>query len=212
MLRKRMYLGIKKYISYLFVLVFAFAIGMLAPEIRSDFIQADASIGNYGDGTFEDDLIELHTTMNDLTNYYLENLLDDQVSNVEYVANPEDCSGENLSTYCLAVVLNTELHAFELTLAKRSEEIEPGVTNLEEALNESSSRKNFIETELFAARETLELTLSVYNEIQNVYPTHKALLSTIINLENYRNNLKDLRDVIELYPDKFNDASTIQCK
>jgi hypothetical protein len=185
---------------------------MLMPQLQGSFAQADVSVGTYGDGTFEEDLIELHKTMNDTTNYYLDNLLSSDVVVVDYVSNPEDCTGENFSTYCLAVVLNTELSAFEMTISERSKELEPGTTNLEDALTQGATRTNFIETELFAARETLELTLSVYNEIQNVYPMHKALQTTIVNMQGYRKNLMKLRDLVELYPSKFNDASTIQCQ
>lgn len=206
-----MRLGIKKYSSYLAVLGLAFLAGMLAPELRAGYAQT--SVGTYGDDeTFEDDLIELHTTMNDITNEFLDTLFTEQELVLEYPLDGEGCTEDNVSTYCLGVKLNDELHAFELTLAERSKELEPGTTNLEDATSQSAARKNFIETEIFAARETLELTLSVYNEVQNVFPTHKALLTTIVNLEDYRNNLAKIRDVIELYPGKFNDASTIQCK
>lgn len=208
-----MRLGIKKYSSYLAVLGLAFLAGMLAPELRADYAQT--SVGTYGDDeVFEDDLIELHTTMNDITNEFLDNLFTEQELVLEYPLDGEGCTEDNVSTYCLAVKLNDELYAFEESIVKaeRKKELEPGTTNLEDAVTQSAARKNFIETELFAARETLELTLSVYNEVQNVFPTHKALLTTIVNLEDYRNNLAKIRDVIELYPGKFNDASTIQCK
>ena len=68
------------------------------------------------------------------------------------------------------------------------------------------------ESEITAARDSLDLTLAVYNQAQLIYPVHQSFVELQKSLEGFRDALADVRDVIEPYPGRFNDALTITCQ
>jgi len=209
-----MHTEIKSFISehaklFLMTLVIAFALPIvLAPKIQA----ADAN--PYDDLDVDEALFFYHIEANDITNEYLELLLKDDAPNVSLPPSDDECDSSNISTYCLSVQLNEQLRFLEeylLSIDTIEFDVDEEIT-FESAFEAASGAQNFIDDEIEAARDTLDLNLGLYNQLQIVYPVHKELLSVIDNLENYRNNLASIRDVIELYPSKFNDASTTSCK
>ncbi len=211
-----MYDKIIQHKTYIFLFTLAFVGGLFLPKIAPNSVQA--STFNYGDTDYslEEAVIAFHTEMNKTTNTYLKKLVGSTSPNVEYVTDDANCGSDNVSTYCLAVVLNAELTQFETEISSRKDSFkeasDQSTYTLDEAIKNTADRRNFINQEIIDSRETLELTLATYNEVQNVYPMHKELVSLIKNLETYRSNLADVRSVIEYYPAKFNDATTIECK
>lgn len=215
MLRKIMSNKIIRYKFHVMLFGLAFAGGIFLPNFSGP---ETVSAINYGDDKYslEEAVIAFHTQMNDIANGYIKKLLKTKSPNVSYPAADDECESDNVSTFCLAVKLNAELKDFELEISGRKDDFkEPGDTavySLEEAAQSVAERRNFIANEIGSARETLDLTLATYNEIQNVYPIHKELVTLIKNLETYRSNLADIRNEIAIYPAKFNDATTIECK
>lgn len=204
-----------KYKFHIILFGLTFAGGMLLPNLGGNL---KTSVINYGDNkyTLEEAVIAFHTEMNDITNTYIKKLLKTASPNVSYPTDDSKCGSDNVSTYCLAVKLNAELRTFELEIANRKDDFkevsDTATYTFEEATKNVAERRNFIQDEISAARQTLDLTLATYNEIQNVYPIHREFVSLIKNLETYRSNLADIRDEIAYYPAKFNDATTIECK
>lgn len=204
-------------IAALFIL--AFLGGYVAPWNPDN---AQASILEYGKGnaTLERDAIRFHLQVNETVNDFLEVLIGEEEPNVEYVATSEDCDESNVSTFCLAIVLNEELLAFEKGMLIHKERFREITENaeederktLKEAIKSQASRTLLADSEIEAARKAIDLALAVYNETQIAYPVHKELVRMINNLEEYRDNLAEIRDTIELYPSRFNDATTIKCK
>ncbi len=204
-----------KYKFYVALFGLAFAGGMFLPNLSGNL---KASAIDYGDRKYslEEAAIAFHTEMNDITNDYIKKLLKTSSPNVSYPGEESKCESDNVSTYCLAVKLNAELTTFEKEIADRQDDFKEATDTstytIDEATQHIAERRNFIEDEINAARETLGLTLATYNEMQNVYPIHRELVALIKNLEKYRSNLADIRDKIAYYPAKFNDATTIECK
>lgn len=176
----------------------------------------------YKEGDLESTIIAFHVNMNDITNEYLERMhaLVGQGAepNVSFPLDPkEGCTPDNVSTYCLAKALNTELLAFESTLMlhrqdfKLDENLSFSNLNLTQALDESTGRQALIDNEITAAESALDLNLAVYDQIQNVYPLHVELVELINQLEAYRDNLAGIRDEVELFPSRFNNVTTTYC-
>jgi hypothetical protein len=216
---------LKKY--YKFFLA-AFALGFIVPYSygSSGLFKADALTENYyaeysEKYSLEEAIVMYHMLVNTSVNAMLGMLLDDNAAAPGYVAMPpsdEECSDTNVSTYCLAVRLNKELADFEEFAGQKSTELDisggeySSSQALEEALSSARTETNTLKDQMAIAADALDLTLAVYNQIQIVYPMHKELEDLIINLQDYNNNLAKIRGIVELYPSKFNGASTIQCK
>ncbi len=224
------------FIEYGRFFLLAFVLGFLMPRFDGGGFQASTLSEDYyktysGIDTLDAMILAFHKDMNDTTNDYIERLLASTEPNVLYPASDADCEkGSNLSTYCLAVVLNTRLLAFETALLERKdtlEELENAVENsefaedqedpsrpdtLDTAVQFANQQALVVEEQMENAEDALDLTLAVYNQIQIVWPLHVELTDFRANLEGFRDSLAGVRDVIEGYPGKFNGASTAQCK
>lgn len=201
--------------------ILAFLLGVIWPYVNPDFFKADATnvYDSYDD--LEDVLVAYHLRVNELTNTALEMLMNPDRIKLGYVEYPSDdagCdTGKNASTYCLAVAINEELTQFEESLISRANEYNletdfTEVTTLYTALNEATSQRDLIQEQIDTAEDALDLSLAVYNQIQIVYPLHIELTKFIENLEDYRDNLGDLRRTLSRYPSKFNGVTSMECK
>lgn len=202
----------------------AFVLGIAMPYVMAGNLLT--SVTNPYDNrseSVENIVIQYHLAVNKLTNEFIDTLLSEEKPNVNYVNNDEECESGNVSTYCLAVVLNAELENFELAIVQRKSDVtyqsndsdtEGGteIRTLEQAIEANAKQQSFIEEEVMAARDTLDLTLAVYNQIQIVYPVHKEFQKVIGSLETYNKKLAEIRKSVELFPSKFNDASTVSCE
>lgn len=211
----------------------AFVAGLLLPRSYGPLLSANSLDGIYDDYTNLDEVIKAyHLNSNAIVNYYLERLLDPNQAEYGYVSYPPDlpnedgapipnCSENNVSTFCLAVALNENLEDFGKYLQKHQNDVDFGtaedgdastLVTLNDALKMASSQRNTVDAQVQLSEETLDLTLAIYNQVQLVYPLHAEMLTLIENLDDYRSNLAELRNLIERYPSKFNGASTAQCK
>lgn len=205
----------KKYLSYLMVLALAFVGGLYLPAINANLIKADTYTYGLDRNSLEDDVKNFHNEMNTKTNEFLNILMSVPEPNLNYPLTGNECEMDNVSTLCLAVELNEIYTKYEAGLKSRTSELDSSVDTIEElaeATENTAKKNNFIETELMEALETMELSLAVYNEIQNIYPAHVELENTIDQLKDYRNNLAKVRDLVELYPSRFNGVSTNSCQ
>jgi len=203
-------------------LALSFLIGVLLPAAIGPTIQADVSSDNVfvNTETVEEVIIQYHLISNSYVNMYLELVTNESYQDYEATAfvNDEDCSNANVTTYCLAVIMNDLLVDFEEKLRDMensydvySEDIE-NPTSVSEAVTQAIGQRGQINNEIEAARDTLDVTLSIYNQVQTVYPMHKEMADLIINLEEYRDNLAAVRSQVELYPSRFNNATSATCK
>lgn len=195
----------------------AFLGGMLMPQFEGGNIKT--SILEYGlpGSKLEDDIIRFHLQVNETTNDYLDKLTSTDEPNVDYPTSEEGCSEDNVSTFCLASVLNEELTAFEIGMLFHKDNFRDATDDFEaitigDAMKQQELRGSLIDSEIEAARKAVNLTLAVYNQAQLTYPVHEEFIKMVNNLEEYRDNLADIRTVIEQYPYKFNNATTTQCK
>ena len=198
----------------------SFLIGVLMPAALGPTLKADVSSDNFFDGidTVDEVVVVYHILANDSTNLALTLLTDEEYqdySSTDYV-NPEYCSVSNVSTYCLAVSLNELLVHFEEKLRSMENDYDvdanTDISSLNSAITQALYDREQIEIEIQAARDTLDLTLAVYNQIQTVYPLHKEMADLIGNMETYRDNLAAIRGQMELYPSRFNNATSATCK
>ena len=205
--------------------VLAFAMGFFLPKTYDGelFLASTSTYDQYE--TASAALVAYHLNANTIVNVFLENLFEAETIEVSYPPEDSVCGeiGSNLSTYCLAVLLNEELVQYQIYLtahkdelnvdeANEDEESDTGPLTIREALDKATEQRTTFEDQEVLAEQALDLTLAIYNQVQVVYPVHTELNTLISNLENYRSNLAKIRDVIELYPSKFNGASTAQCK
>lgn len=220
--------------EYKKLLIVAFIAGLFLPKLYSPSLQASLiNYSQYGDDT-EEALIDYHVQVNEITNEFINTLLSEEDPNVLYVENATDCESGNVSTYCLAVKLNEELLGLELYLVDHLDDVTTSETitgddvddsseinynSLEDVIAASAKQKTMVLDEMEAAEDSLDLLLYVYNQLQLVYPVHKALnsdsktdSSLMKSLENLNNALSDVRGDIEQLPSKFNDATMVECK
>lgn len=211
----------------------AFVAGFLLPRSYGLLLSANSLDGIYDDYSNLEEVIKAyHLNANGIVDYYLERLLDPNQAEYGYVSYPPDlpdedgapspdCGETNVSTFCLAMALSDNLEEFEKYLQKHQNELDFGTATdsdgntlitLEDALDMASSQRSTVDNQVQLAEETLDLTLAVYNQVQLVYPLHTEMMTLIENLDDYRSNLAEVRNLIEQYPSKFNGASTAQCK
>jgi len=203
-------------------LVLSFLFGILLPPALGSNLSANVTSENAFAGieSVDEVVVQYHLLANAYTNSYLEALTNEayQDYNATAYVSSEECSNGNVTTYCLAVLMNDLLVDFELKLNSMKDQSDfshldgSSINSLEEGLGKALSDQNKIEQEIEAARDTLDLTLSVYNQVQSVYPLHKELADLIANMETYRDNLAAIRGQMELYPSRFNNATSPTCK
>lgn len=211
------------------LLAVSFILGVLIPNTIAPSLRASVTSNPYSRaGQWEDAVVEYHIKANQITNEFLKVLTTEEEPDVSFPGEPEGCGRDNVSTYCLAVQLNDELHLLERDLILRRSEIqlentilgddeggdeaaEP-IFQIEEVIVANLTKTERIDNEIQSARDALELTLAVYNQAQLVYPIHREFEELIKNLEAYRDALAKLRTQIEGFPGKFNDATTPVCQ
>ncbi|MEK7146104.1 MAG: hypothetical protein AAB802_02875 [Patescibacteria group bacterium] len=206
---------IKQHFGIFVLLLVAFGAGMLLEQVQGGNLKT--SVLEYGkDKSLEDDAVSFHLQVNEITNDFIDRLINEPEPLVDYPATQENCSEDNVSTYCLAVTLNEELTAFEAGMIVHKdrfrEEDETGAISLDEAIKAQKRRASMVDSEVEAARKSVDLTLAVYNELQNTYPVHKELIRLVDNLEEYRDNLAMIRDTVELYPSQFHNVTSGACR
>lgn len=213
------------FISYGRFFVLAFLLGFLFPHLNPDFLKSSST--DYDKylaiETMDEMILTFHKDMNETTNAYLEQMFSSEEPNVLYPGSDSDCGSDNLSSYCLAFVLNEKLVAFEQALTARRNDLSELYSSVEgsdsdqldtltDAIQFSNQQNLVVEEQMQNAEDALDLTLAVYNQVQVVYPLHTELTTFRKNLEDLRDKLALVRDSIELYPSEFNGASTAQCK
>ena len=129
----------------------------------------------------------------------------------------EPCEPENTSTFCLAELLLREYyHWRQAMLDKRNNivqtaQVKTSITK-EELLNSVGEIDSAIDVELDVARKTMDVTLAAYNELHTAWPVHLEYKVIIEKLEDYRDQIANLRREIEVYPATFLNSSTASCK
>ncbi len=191
----------------------AFVGGILLPKVLGSTLQTNL-FANLD--TPEDAIVAYHLKANEITNQFLDGVMNSEDPDVSSVDSESDCGDQNFSTFCLAAKLNANLLEFEEAIAAKADDVSGfsngGSADLSTVIKAANERQNLVDLEVGSARDTLDLTLAVYNQVQLVYPMHKELVNLTYSLEAFRDNLADLRSRISLYPSKFNDASTAKCQ
>lgn len=148
----------------------------------------------------------------------------------------KECSSENLSTYCLAMISVDKYFEFRANMLKAREEEkqkatrqfttqtgekpEAGETNDTLAQQKSifgttiqsyGEAINDIDREIDLARQALDQTLASYNEMQMALIMHSKFKAVIESLEDYRDKISEIRKEVDLYPFTFLDLTTIAC-
>ncbi len=163
----------------------------------------------------EEVTVAYHLKINDMVNVHLKKLTAEGVTpDVSYPGSPDNCSEDNVSTFCLAVRMNAEYDLFKAEMLNRVDQfdvVENG-TYLDQAIDADRSRGESIEREINNAALAMDLLLSGYNQIQVVYPVHRELGTLFQNLEAFRDELANTRDIVEKFPARFNDAVTLDCQ
>lgn len=68
-----------------------------------------------------------------------------------------------------------------------------------------------IDGELATAQTALDHALAAYNEMQMAVPLHRKYQEVIEQLEDYRDQISDIRKDVELYPETLLDVTTPAC-
>ncbi len=180
--------------------------GLLQASVLNPYVDAQS---------YEEVTVAYHLKINDMVNAHLKKLTAEGATpDVSYPGSPDNCSEDNVSTFCLAVRMNSEYDLFKTEMLKRTDEFEPleNGTYLDQAINADRSRGESIEREINNAALAMDLLLSGYNQIQVVYPVHRELGTLFQNLEAFRDELANTRDIVEKFPARFNDAVTLECQ
>jgi hypothetical protein len=76
---------------------------------------------------------------------------------------------------------------------------------------EVSADLNFANQEIKFAKNTLDQTLSAYDQLRVAWPIHKKYIEIYADLEKYRDKIVEIRHQTDLYPKKFIDLTTTAC-
>lgn len=129
----------------------------------------------------------------------------------------ELCSREdnpNLSASCLFYKVNSEYQALRNSLGDVSFTIPSNLSEVRDLSAQSQgveAEESFMIEELSNSRELMDQSVQFYRQLLFAYPIHKQYQKTIEQLEVYNSNLKQFRNQIEKYPNKFHNASTVEC-
>ncbi|MEK7528818.1 MAG: hypothetical protein AAB592_03545 [Patescibacteria group bacterium] len=150
---------------------------------------------------------------------------DDGRRREEPTSKYEPCTEENTSTVCLSQAMVREYFAFRTALENKRTSLEGEVKKqaadeekpvkrqtLTDLASLQSQNSQFVTAELDIARKALDTTLLAYNELHTAWPMHKKYQTLIGRLEDYRDELSDLRFEIEKYPSVFLNATTASCQ
>ncbi len=84
-------------------------------------------------------------------------------------------------------------------------------SSLENLLGYSKERNEAISAEYDAAKQTMELTVSAYNELILAYPMHKKYNIILAELTKYKGALQWFNVVTMIFPTKFMGTSSASC-
>ncbi len=68
-----------------------------------------------------------------------------------------------------------------------------------------------IQDEISKAKDTLDQTLSAYDQLKVAWPIHKKYVQVYADLEKYRDKIVDIRHQTDVFPSKFIDMTTTAC-
>lgn len=74
-----------------------------------------------------------------------------------------------------------------------------------------AGRTTLIQNEIKKAKETLDQTLSAYDQLRVAWPIHKKYIDVYADLEKYRDKITEIRHQTDLFPKKFIDLTTTAC-
>lgn len=122
-------------------------------------------------------------------------------------------NGSNVSTYCVSMeALQIYMEYIRhLGVLKSSIDDLPADTAMEK-VEQLMQKSSVIEEEVESARAIMEATIATYNEFSLAYPMHQKYRQIAKELVQYKLTLKDIRKRVMLFPVKFIDASSSQCK
>lgn len=127
----------------------------------------------------------------------------------------EKCNenGSNVSTYCVSMeALQIYMEYIRhLEVLKGTFEDSSGGSAMQK-VSEMLEKNEIIEKEVESSRAIMEATIATYNEFSLAYPMHKKYRYIAKELVKYKLILKDIRKRVMLFPIKFIDASSSQCK
>jgi hypothetical protein len=76
---------------------------------------------------------------------------------------------------------------------------------------EISARIDALKREKQDSKNTLDQTLSAYNELRTAWPMHKEYMKIYKSLLTFRDKMVEIRHQVEEFPSKFIDATTTKC-
>lgn len=120
----------------------------------------------------------------------------------------------NLSASCLFYKINSEYQALRASLNGVSLNIPSNLSDVRDIESQTQgveAQESFVFEELNNSRELMDQSVQFYRQLLFAYPIHKQYEKTIDELKEYNSNLKKFRNQIEKYPNKFHNASTVEC-
>lgn len=225
---------------FIFVFVFVVLVVIIFPMLRAQTenqreYRANSAI-DYRElrNADIDEIIETyHETMNEKINERIEWMLSATpeesrerervpLRNVSTGKLPA-CPEKNTSTFCVAKFLVEEYTAFREELLDRSRKTlreaqdsassaDPeDIGDIQSLVRESDDIISKINREIAVSEKTVDMTLAAYYELHLAWPLHKKYEEVISAMSEYRENLADMRDSIEKFPNTFHNVSTTQC-
>lgn len=208
-------------------------ISIVSAIILASFIvvTASAQAGNYKRyDSVPEKIANYHINVNQIINEQTAALIaffdenDDITPETQQVfLSPEDdqkeelCFDEenpNLSASCLFYKINEEYLALRESLKDVSLKIPSSLSSVRDLDSQSKgleAQENFVFEELDNSRKLMDQSVQFYRQLLFAYPIHKQYEKTIEELREYNSNLKKFRNQIEKYPNKFHNASTVEC-
>lgn len=157
-------------------------------------------------------LIDYFDTYDSITDSTLTTFLSPDESEKEELCLQE--SEPNLSASCLFYKINLEYQDLREALGDSSFDIPASLSDvrgLDAQSQGAEAQESFVFEELNNSRELMDQSVQFYRQLLFAYPIHKQYEKTIDELKEYNSNLKKFRNQIEKYPNKFHNASTVEC-
>lgn len=203
------------------------------------------TVFNAGAYTFETPILGYYFVkmeyLSEMNSYFNEKItklvemIDDDLDGPNYSppVEGEECSEDNVSTYCVAMGALDRYDAYVATLDNVMSFVGPtdgdirlflplvgnstsvpmiDELNPAQVLGITSARNEAIRVEKGEALRLMDMAIGAYNEFRTAYPMHQKYDEIIVALTKYREALEEIRVDASKMPPKFMDSTSSSCK
>lgn len=202
--------------SYISGLIFLITLIVLSLSVSAQD-QTDPMVEAFAEFHYQNNLEFQHKTQL-LIDYFKDSqgsLPDDFTSSFSppETIDPVQCQ-ENLSSSCLNFAFEKNLNELipKIQSSLNSVDISSSPNITERGATKVQARYNFMQEQFEASIDTIQASLTFYQQLIQAYPMHLAYQKTQDELDILIKNLSELESYVKQYPSKYNNVTTPYCQ